>query len=463
MKILRFVLVVAFVLVATGMMPGTVSAQKFPSYTAGINVQNLSGSTGSITIEFFAMSTTTGTGGASVATVPDTIAGFGVKNYFPLTAVATGFQGSVVVSSSTPIAAVTNVSNADLSSLGAYNGASAGSTSVSLPILHKGNSGFDSWYSIQNAGGSVANVSIDYTSTGPGVDKTVQIAPSASVNINQATENHGTARLFAGTITSTNGQPLVVVALQENASNIMAYTGFASGSKMPVMPTINMNNSGYFTGTQIYNLGGTATNVTVTYTAGQFGTNCTETKAVPAGSMVVFTTSAFMSDSAGETCVAGQRFLGSARVTANSTNQDLAVVVNQLRAPTNVNGSSYNGFDPNSAGSSVFMPTIFDRNSGWYTAFNVMNVGNTTAYVKCTYANSSAVSTTGSAGLAPGASVTISQLNAISDRYDGSALCQTYTNNSHTTVDPNGKILTVVNELGPGAPDNLLSYEGINP
>lgn len=464
MKIMRLFLVLAVVMVAAGMMPGAVSAQKFPSYTSGINVQNLSSDTATITIEFYAKGNEDGTGGASVASVPDTVAGFGVKSYFPLTAVASGFSGSVVVSSSTPVAAVTNVSNAGLTSLGAYNGTSVGSTTVSLPILHRGNSGFDSWYSIQNAGSQVAQVSIDYSSTGAGVDKTVQIAPNASVTINQATETlHGTARFFAGTVTSTNGQPLVVVAIQENASNIMAYTGFTAGATNPVMPTINMNNSGYFTGTQIYNLGTSSTNVTVQYTAGQAGTSCTETKTIGAKSMVVFTTGAFFGTAAGENCVAGQRFIGSARVSANSTTQPLAVVVNQLRAPTNVNGSSYNGSDPANASSSVFMPTIFDRNSGWYTAFNLMNVGTGTAHVKCTYANSTVVSTTGSAGLAAGASMTVSQINLIRDRYIGSAVCQTYTNSSFTTPDPNGKILTVVNQLGPGGPDNLLSYEGINP
>lgn len=459
MKAFRLFLVFAIAAVALGMIPGAAFAQMFPAYTTGINIQNMSASATTISIDFYAAGAADGTGGAPAASVQDSIDPFGVKSYFPLTAVASGFNGSVVVSSQQPVAAVTNLANSTLTALDAYNGTSTGSLTVYLPLLHQNNGGFYSWYSVQNVGSGPATVNVDYTDNGTGVDKTITVAQNASVTVYQKNETH-TAKFFAATLTSN--QNIVVVAVQENPSNILAYTGFPSGSKNPIMPIINQNNSGYITGTQIYNLGTTDTNVTVSYKAGQAGTDCTETQTVPAQKMVVFTSGAFSKVVPNSTCIVGSKFIGSAQVTTNSTNQDLAVVVNQLRASNTTNGASYDAFDVAKANSTVFMPTIFDRNSGWYTAFNLLNVGSSTANIKCTYANQSVTST---ATLAQGKSATISQFMLFPSvsKYIGSAVCKTYTDTSYTTEDTNGKILTVVNQLGPSGPDNLLSYDGINP
>ncbi|MBN1371482.1 MAG: hypothetical protein JW987_06040 [Anaerolineaceae bacterium] len=462
MFVKRSVNIAVIATVAILTIVGVVGAQKF-TYTSGVNVQNLSADPGELLVTYYNAGVADGSGGTqNMVTDPIAIDGFGVKNFFPIHAPA-GFSGSVVISSSKPVAAVTNITNTSLTVLGAYNGRAAGSPNVYLPLLHKANSGFDSWYSIQNTGSVAATVQIDYSSTGIGVDSTVIVAPNASVNVYQKDETiHGTFKTFAASLTST--QPIVVVVLQESTSNILAYTGFSSGSKLPVMPTINQNNAQYITGTQVYNLGAESTDVTISYTAGQYGTDCTETRTVPAKTMVIFTTDVFMKDTPGisETCVNGQRFLGSAKVTTNSTNQDLAVLVNQLKIP-GVNGSAYSAFDPATATNSVFMPTIFDRNAGWYTAFNVINVGTGTTYVKCTFAGVATTQDTGVDGLGEGKSVTITQYGVLQDRYVGSAVCRTYTDNTYTTEDTTDKILTVVNELGTGSPDNLLTYEGINP
>lgn len=461
MKIKRLFFASVLVILVLALAFGGVMAQKF-SYIAGVNVQNLSPDAGSLTLYYYNQGGADGSGGSqNMVTAPISIDGYGVKTFFPVHA-PSPFSGSVVISSQTPLAGVTNIANTTLTVLGAYNARSVGSTLVYLPLLHKGNSGFDSWYSVQNTGTAAASVEIDYSSSGVGVDRTITIAPNASVNVYQNVEAyHGTTKYFAATLNST--QPIVVVVLQESTSNILAYTGFDSGSKFPVMPTINMNNSNYITGTQVYNLGSTSTDVTITYSAGLFGTDCTETRSVPGKSMVVFTTDVFMKVTPGitETCVDGQKFVGSGRVTANSANQDLAVLVNQLRIP-GVNGSAYSAFNPATASNTVFMPTIFDRNAGWYTAFNLINVGAAKTYVKCTYAGSAITNDTGVNGIDPGKSITVTQYSSIADKYVGSSICKAYTSNTYTTIDPNGKILTVVNELGTSGPDNLLSYEGFN-
>lgn len=462
MKFARVLMVAFLLVIAFGAASSPVSAQQFTSYTSGINIQNVTNGTATVNIRYYTNASATGGGGTEqvvAGATPINIAGYGVKSIFPLP-ISAGFKGSIVMESTAQIAAVVNVGNSTLSSLDAYVGLTSGGTSAYLPLLHKGNSGYTTWFSVQNTGLAPTNVSIDYSDMPAASDVTLSNIPvGASVVVNQANEAH-TAKFFAGTVTATTaGGQIGVTVLQENSSNILAYAGFNSGAQRPVMPIINMNNSGYVTGTQIYNLGTTATNVTVSYVAGQAGTSCTETQTIQPKTMNVFTLMAFPSTTGTSNCKA-EKFIGSASVTVNSANAPLAVVVNQLRVSNNTNGASHTAFDPAVATSAVYMPTIFDRNSGWYTAFNLINVGGAPTYVQCTYANSPVTYKSGA--IAQGKSVTVSQFGVIGDRYIGSAVCKSYTDANYNTLDPTGKILAVVNQLGPGGPDNLLSYNAIN-
>src|SRR5574341_271497 len=99
-KLLRFVLVVGMLVALFA--PGRI-VLAISSYTSGFQVQNLSGSTANITLTYYNQD------GTTAASVGDTITQNGSKTYFPLTSVATGFNGSVVISSDQPIAAIANV------------------------------------------------------------------------------------------------------------------------------------------------------------------------------------------------------------------------------------------------------------------------------------------------------------------------------------------------------------------
>ena len=213
----------------------------------------------------------------------------------------------------------------------------------------------------------------------------------------------------------------------------------------PVMPLINANNSGYITGVQIQNAGTQATNVTVTYTPSVAGTACTETQTIQPGASNTFTLAAF-ANGANSNCAAGERFVGSAKVTANSASQPLAAIVNQLGT---ANGEAYNAFNPTTATSKVVMPLIMDRNSGFYTGFNVMNVGAGNTTVNCTFTGTAY---TASATLAPDQALSDIQNNKIAASYVGSGTC---------TASGGGQIVGVVNELGASF-DQLLVYEGSN-
>jgi len=402
------------------------SAMAF-TYTSGFQVQNLSSSTASVTITFY------NADGSTESTVNDTISASGSKTYFPL-GVSEGFNGAVVISSDQQVAAVVNVHGDNMVANASYDGVTSGSLTVSLPLLMKDNSGYNSWYRVLNVGTSAANVDVSYSD---GTTSSAIIQANGQATFDQATETHS-AKVFSATITSD--QEIAVVVMEESPTTMFAYNGFTGGCTNPVMPLVNANNSGYTTGIQIQNTGSSATEVTVTYTPSAAGSTHTETKTIAPGQSQTFALGLFSS--------LGEKFIGSARVTGNSANEPLVAIVNQHIIGQN--GEAYSAFDPSTATDTVVLPLIMDRNSGWWTGFNVMNVGSSATTVNCTFTGTSY---TASATLQPGEALTDLQNGQIASGYVGSATC---------TAGAGGQIVAVVNELGPQATDQFMVYEGIS-
>lgn len=336
---------------------------------------------------------------------------------------------------------------------GASIGQTSGSSTVRLPLLQNNNSGYYSWFSVQNVGNVETTVTVAYSDR-----KSVSraIKAQAAQPFFQILEGHGTNRVFSAKVTAS--QPLVVTVVQETLRNMLVYTGFGSaGSPYPVFPLINANNSGYFTGIQIQNNGSSSTNVTVSYSpAPNNGTACSETRSIAANSSTNFALAVFAigeSDSPDQNsnCIDGAKFVGSAKVIYNSTGQNLTAVVNQA----NTNGpvaSSYGGFDAGTFSSRVVMPLIMDRNSGWWTGFNIQHVGGPASNVTCTFSGTSYAI---SQFLNEGGVMNYLQNNQIGTGYVGAGDC--------IAANPSTRIVGIVNELGPnGLADQLLTYEAIN-
>ncbi len=148
------------------------------------------------------------------------------------------------------------------------NGFSSGSSSISLPLLMKGNSGFDTWFNVQNTGTASTDVTVTY-STDPATTETATILPGAAKTFDQAT-NAALPAGFVGsaTVTSTGGTPIVATVMQVGQGGLkvlLGYNGFSSGSTDVNLPLIMANNGGFYTGVQVQNTGATATNVTIKY------------------------------------------------------------------------------------------------------------------------------------------------------------------------------------------------------
>ena len=154
----------------------------------------------------------------------------------------------------------------------ATNGFQAGSTTVSLPLVMCNNSGFDTFFNVQNAGIADANITINYVpgSNGTARSETAAIKPGAAKTFNQttgsATVNCSTladgSGKFIGSAKITSDQPVVAAAHAAEHRRFQGADGLwwlHPGLPMVALPLVMANNSGFYTGVQVQNTGTSTT------------------------------------------------------------------------------------------------------------------------------------------------------------------------------------------------------------
>lgn len=442
MKKLGILAVIAIVMIA---VPAAVAQPA--SYDSCFQVQNLSGTDAGIVVMYYEQGTA-----APVAAPTDTVPANGSVTYCPLDAVTTGFNGSVVIESDQPVAAITNVTGGAWGAYSAsYAGFNAGADTVNIPLLFADNWGYNTWFNVQNVGDADATVTVNYSD---GSSAPATIGPNLSVTFDQAAETH-TQSVFAATVSSN--QPVVVTVMEVGPSTspmLFGYNGFITSHANPVMPLIQANNWGYTSGVQVQNTGLAASTVTVSFTPSLAGTACEQEIAIAAGASETFALTAWdaADANADNNCVNGEQFVGSAKVTGNTGGVGLVAIVNQHDFAGNM-GASYGSFNPDLASAKVVMPLIMQDNWGFFTGFNVMNVGTLETDVSCAFSGSSY---TASGTIGPGEALTDVQFDtSLGAGYVGSAVC--------TATGGDAKIVGVVNEtlLGTGQ-DTFLVYEAFN-
>jgi hypothetical protein len=444
------------VLLALVLAPSAAFAQ-ISSYNADFQIVNLSPTNeATIRIAFINQA------GTEVAAVDDTIEAGGSNTYSPLpSSVPAGFDGSVVISSNEPVAAISNVKGNGLEYGSSYSSFDGGSNTVSLPLINRNFFGIDTWFNVQNTGTSATTVTVSYSSA-PTCNQTATIQPGAAATFEQDPHTClGDNYNGAATITTDEaGDEVAAVLMQVFSGGLLAYNGFAAGGTEPVIPLVTNNVYGILTGIQIQNQGSTATNVTITYTANSgTGTDCTESASIPAGGAETFSINVFGAGSGNTTsdCTEGEYWIGSAAVTGNSASQPLVGIVNQTNFASG-GSSSYGAFDPAAATDTVVMPLLMDAFNIW-TGWSVMNVGAATT-ATCTYGGTS-ISV--DFALGTNEAVDVQNLNGqtgdpaqtLPDNYIGSGTC---------TASGGGLLLGVVNQanLNAGVIDGTLTYESVN-
>lgn len=456
-----FVLVIVFSLT----FPTAVNAQGGNTYSSGFQVQNLE-TDKSAEIDLIFYDST----GSVAATISDTIAANANKTYFPLSAVSSGFSGSVVVVSKngSKVSAIVNMVIYEGTSIrggGSYSGFTSGATTVSLPLLMKANYGIGTWFSVQNTSGSLQTIAVDFTGgglTAGQCDTSVDVPAYSSKIVDQTTSACLPNGWVGGAkLSGASELAAVVIQVKSGAKSVLAYSGFTSSGSSFFVPLVSSNYYRSGTSINIQNVGTLSTDVTVSYTPnpGFPGVACTETKTIAAGATVVFgfpqlpLSCGSTSGYTGITDTTNGAFVGSAVVTGNTNSQNLVAIVNQIKRNA-AEGASYNAFFAANATNKVSFPLVMDRNYGIFTGMSIINVGSSTVTVNCSFSGSArTVSTT----LAVGEGFTDVHLNQFSSGYVGAGFC--------SSTDPSAKIVGIMNQAKLGAPDTedqLLTYEGTN-
>ncbi|PDW03892.1 hypothetical protein CJ255_06470 [Candidatus Viridilinea mediisalina] len=461
------------------LVPMLVGAQTSVT-TSGFQVQNLSETTAAqITIRYYSAAN-----GAEVASQEATIPAGGSLTFLDggggtvAMSVPAGFRGSVVIESDQPVVAITNLVGVqgNISVGEAYSGFNAGYSSVSLPLIMRGNFGFNTTIIVQNTGTAATSVTVRYT---PGVagtagTQTANIQPGASATFTQAT-NNALGERFVGSavVEAASGGSIVAAVVQDGNNTLASYSGFDANvtPSAVAVPLLVANNFGGTTGLQIQNNGNEATTVTVTYTpntattpAGTFqpcGAPQASTFQLPAGASVTTIQGAGSANEGFDTQFANCRYVGGATVTSNN-NQPLTAVVNQSFGAS---FSAYEGFQVSSATGEVRAPLVVSNNFGGTTGIQVQNVGTSATQVTISFGPNTvsgdgtcATPQSRTISLPAGSSATRIQAGgAAADGFDDQFATCRYVGSAKIEAASGGQIVAIVNQTA-ALTDGLFTY-----
>ena len=452
----RMRILMGAILVAAFLLPTLVSAQGAGiTWNSGFQVQNLENAVASINILFYNQDGTEAISGG----VDDTIPAMGSKTYYPLTMLGATFNGSVVISSDKQVVAIANLlATGAVTAASATNSFSAGAMTVNLPLIMRGNYGFNTWFNVQNTGTTSTHVMVTYypgSAGNSGTDE-ADIPAGAAHTFDQETKT-ALGSMFVGSAVVTSSQPIVATVEQVGSTPsfmvLMGYNGFVAGSTTANLPLVMAKNYGFYTGIQCQNGGTGSTTITVDYGPNTVGAwvPTDESAPVAAGASHTFLQ------------LGGQwtsMYVGSATVTSTPA-QPLMCIVNQVMAgataPDPDFGTAYEGFDPTAATSKASAPLIMAKNYGYYTGIQVQNVSAAACLVTIKYGNNTVSGmgkpTDETATIQPGASHTFLQLGGQwTDKYVGSA-----------TIEGSGcNVVAIVNEFLPGGSDQFFTYNAFN-
>jgi hypothetical protein len=387
------VLIISLLVTAVSAPVPTLAQGSFV-YNSAYQIQNLEATEATVNIEYFDQNSTATYSGTVL------VPGNGSKTIFPFVSGPFGdnitgpssFNGSAVLSSDKQIAAILNTEATSPFYGASTNGFSAGATELNLPLIACSNSGFDTWFNVQNVGASAANVEVQYIPGAFGTGSTdtgITIEPYRAKTFDQsATSTTGTKHCGAGLgakfvgsakVTSTNGQPLVASTMFMGTGSIkvlQGYNGFVAGSDTVNLPLIMANNSGYYTSIQVQNAGTGSANITVAFGANTIGNTNTpnaETFTLAAGAAKTLIQAGGISAySPSNNWTAFGQYVSGATISQSGTSQPLVAVVNQTQGTTF--GSAYEGFDPSGASGTINLPLIAANNSGYLTGIQIQAV-----------------------------------------------------------------------------------------
>ena len=324
------------------------------------------------------------TSGAEVYTMADVISASGSTTYIQSQMGGLGdtFNGSVVVSSDQEIAAIVNQNTNDGSNTAGYNGSytgfSTGSTTFVIPIVLSSFYTYHTEISVQNAGDSPVNVTVDYVDTACTDDTASNLAVGTAVRFNNETSCGGVFVNTSATITADGPVVAIVNQITESNNQEQTYNGFAPADGNDVLygPIMLKGYYGFNSAFQVQNVSGAPMDITATYSDGEVET----VTGVPDGASATFIQQ-------NENHADG--WTGSVQVT-NSTGGAMVGIVNQQGAR---GAASYNMY---AGGSQTWaLPSLLYKYYGFTSAFQVQNISGGPVDITITYDDGTSNSASG--------------------------------------------------------------------
>lgn len=490
MRKATILLVVALV---AAILPAAAMGQSGITWDTEIVIMNLGVDTAYVTVYYYDLEDGMGSGGLNTQTDYTIDAGASIK-FTP--AVASGFNGSAVVESTEPIAVIVNEMGdpATYTYNASYMGFDAGSDEVRLPALMSCNSGYYTFFNVQNAGSATTTVTVDYIdwlkpADFTPINETVELDPgeahtftqepgSANGQFPARADCYTSAYRWIGgaKITSTGGVPVVATANQVHADaswGMSSYSGFTGvGSTSVILPAIMYENAPdpagdrYWSGVAVANVGDATTTITYSFYPKVGAAVSNITKQLTPDELDFLLMGEQRTFDAG--LVAGAQWVGT--IVIDGGGEELMVMTNQL---SNKRGelSAWKGIDPLTATDTIALPLIMsDSLPGaiWWTGFMVYNLDPTnpalvtvsyTPGATCTPANEQLT-------LAPETSEWWLQSGDWSFMgFNNWDTCGEYFGNATVTSDAGQPIVAIVSVLGSSMQDTgelTNSYNGLN-
>jgi hypothetical protein len=410
---LAFTIIMALVLV------GAVFAQSSPpgsGWWSGEQIQNVGTGTANVQVTAYDSGGTTYTASANVAQG-------GSTTFLPadFTGMPNGFQGSAVVTATTDIRGIVNVTNRLAGSYGVsgglaagqYQGMSAGATTLSFPLAKNNSYTKTTTFYIQNTGVSAATASATFNMGGSTYSYTTpSMLPGTMVAFGPADAGAPSGNTAVGSLTVTSTQPLAGVVLEhlnfENPAKLLQATrGFTSADADTTLwaPIIKNSYFNRFTGLQVQNVSGSPVDITVTYqTVSGCSGSYTDTKTGLAnGASHTFVHLSGQTNLPAN-CLAGAKVVATGNVVAivNESYTSGAVSAGLTQEST-----TYSAFADSAATTKIQLPLAKEDSYNKGTGVQVQNVSTSTASVTVTYSGPTGSYTSAAQSVAPGGAITL--------------------------------------------------------
>jgi hypothetical protein len=342
-------------------------------WNTAITVQNASSRPLGVTLTFLTLD------GGTVYTQASTLSPAGSTTYQParMPGLPVGFAGSALVQADAPIAAIANHDRPGGDRL-TYEGISTGARRVWLPLLMRGNDGWESGFVVQNSGSAPANVRVRLFGRDGVVlvERAFRLAPLASRALYQPAEDQlPQPWIGSATVEALDDQPLAVVANQLRADGAgMSYVGVSRPFPVSFAPLLFKNAGDWDTGVQIQNPLDRFMRVRATFRQADVTSGSWSEEVPIPGSGAVTLYQPAVAD-------LPDNFVGSATMFTVG-GEPLAAVVNQV-----ANGSGFAmSYTAQPAGSdTVYLPLVYRGFAGWNSGLQIQNTTQTSAVVSVSF------------------------------------------------------------------------------